>query len=286
MAAMTRKVHMAAVQPLTAGPATSQDRMVQSGLTLLRAAVESGADIVCLPEYFNVMGLAEEAWRQPPPVEDSSIWCEVADLASTFGAYVILPVLEQRESALYNTALIVDRAGRLAGRYDKTHLTANERRKCGITPGVDYPVFGLDFGNVGIMTCYDGHFPEVSRILALQGAEVLFFPSLQRHLTASLLEAQLRTRAVDNCVYLVRASYGYADEEAWVPGMMVGKSCIVDFEGTILVDAGPRSGVCAHVIDLDRPRTKERSYAGEVGDAAAFMLQDRRPTTYGKLTIP
>ena len=64
--------------------------------------------------------------------------------------------------------------------------------------------------------------------------------------------------------------------------MMVGKSCIVDFEGTILVDAGPRSGVCAHVIDLDRPRTKERSYAGEVGDAAAFMLQDRRPTTYGR----
>ena len=280
---MSRKVHIAAVQPLAAGPGTSHDTMVQSGLTLLRAAAESGADIVCLPEYFNVMGLADEAWRQPPPVEDSSVWREVVDVASRFGVYVILPVLEQRDSALYNTTLIADRAGRPIGRYDKTHLTANERGEYGITPGDTYPVFDLDFGRVGIMTCYDGHFPEVSRILALQGAEILFFPSLQRHLTASLLEAQMRTRAVDNCVYLVRASYGYADEEAWVPGMMVGKSCIVDFEGTILADAGPRAGVCPHVVDLDRPRTKERSYGGEIGDAAAFMRQDRRPETYGRL---
>jgi N-carbamoylputrescine amidase len=280
---MPRKVHIAAVQPLAAGSTTSHDSMVQSGLALLKTAAESGADIVCLPEYFNVMGLADEAWRQPPPIDDNPVWREVVDLASRFGVYVILPVLERRASALYNTALIADRSGCLVGRYDKTHLTANERAKYGITPGDTYPVFELDFGNVGIMTCYDGHFPEVSRILALQGAEIIFFPSLQRHLTASLLEAQLRTRAVDNCVYLVRSSYGYADDEAWVPGMMVGKSCIVDFEGTILADAGPRSGVCAQVIDLDRPRTKERSFDGEIGDAAAFMRQDRRPQTYRRL---
>ena len=141
---MSRKVHIAAVQPLAAGPGTSHHTMVQSGLALLRAAAESGADIVCLPEYFNVMGLADEAWKQPPQVETGSVWREVVDLASRFSVYIILPVLEERESVLYNTALIADRAGRLIGRYDKTHLTANERCALGITPGDAYPVTRTD----------------------------------------------------------------------------------------------------------------------------------------------
>jgi hypothetical protein len=112
---------------------------------------------------------------------------------------------------------------------------------------------------------------------------VIFFPSLQRHLTAVMLEAQVRMRAVDNCVYLVRASYGYEAAVAWVPGMMAGKTCIVDFEGTILADSGPRTGLCCHPLDLDRPRLKERSCGGETGDARTFMLEDRRPETYDAL---
>jgi predicted amidohydrolase len=93
----------------------------------------------------------------------------------------------------------------------------------------------------------------------------------------------VRCRAIDNCVYIARASYGTAADVAWVSGMVPGKSCIVDFEGTILADAGPRIGVAAHSIDLDRPKVKERSFGGDVGDAAEFLRQDRRPETYGSL---
>jgi predicted amidohydrolase len=66
--------------------------------------------------------------------------------------------------------------------------------------------------------------------------------------------------------------------------MTAGKSCIVDFEGTVVADAGPRVGWCAHTVDLDRRRSKERSFGGQVGDAADFLRLDRRPETYGRLT--
>jgi len=197
--------------------------------------------------------------------------------------YTILPVLDIREDAYYNTALLLDRGGQVIGRYDKTHLTAVEREDLGIIPGDAYPTFDVDFGRIGIMTCYDGHFPEASRILALEGAEILFFPSLQRHITETLLNVQLKARAVDNCVYVVRSSYGYDASVPWAPGMMVGKTCIVDFEGTVLADTGRRVGLAIQHLDLDRPRARERSFGGQIGDARAFIIEDRRPETYRRI---
>ena len=258
--------------------------MVAEAVRLLDEAGRCGADVACLPEYLNVLGCPDQAWFEPLVDDDERLRAQIVDLAVRHRMYVVLPLLEKRGQARYNTGLVIDRRGAVVGRYDKTHLTAEERGRYKVTPGSSYPVFDLDFGRIGIMICYDGHFPEVSRILALQGAEIIFFPSLQRHLTASQLEVQLRARAVDNCLYVARSSYGYAADVAWTPGMMVGKSCVVDFEGTILADAGPRVGLCLQRIDLDRPRARERSFGGEVGDARRFMLQDRRPDTYERLT--
>jgi hypothetical protein len=91
---------------------------------------------------------------------------------------------------------------------------------------------------------------------------------------------------VDNGVYVVRSSYGHRADVAWMTGMTPGKSCIVDFEGTVLADAGPRVGWCCKLLDLDRPCPKERSYGGKLGDARLFPREDRRPETYGRLVEP
>jgi len=283
---MSRLVRVASVQPPAPSADVDHDQLIATGLSLLGAAGEHGADIACLPEYFDVIGRDDAAWRQPDPLADSTVVCAVREQAARHTMYVVLPVLELRGKHRYNASLVIDRRGEIVGQYDKTHLTRNERDEQGVSPGDAYPVFDLDFGRAGIMVCYDGHFPEVSRLLALNGAEIIFFPSLQRHQTAAQLDVQVRARAVDNYVYVVRSSYGHADDVAWVPGMAPGKSCIVDFEGTVLADAGMRVGLCEHALDLDRPRTRERSYGGEVGDGARFMREDRRPDTYGKLCEP
>ena len=280
---MSRFVRVASVQPPAPGECVDHGRLVATGLSLLEAAGEHGADIVCLPEYFDVIGRGEAAWDQPDRMADSAVVRAVKERAARHTMYVVLPILELRGTRRFNTSVVIDREGEIVGQYDKTHLTMRERREQGVSPGDAYPVFDLDFGKAGIMVCYDGHFPEVSRILALNGAEIIFFPSLQRHQTAAQLDTQVRARAVDNFVYVVRSSYGHAEDVAWVPGMAPGKSCIFDFEGTVLADAGMRVGLCEHTLDLDRPRTRERSYGGEVGDGACFMRDDRRPDTYGKL---
>ena len=77
---------------------------------------------------------------------------------------------------------------------------------------------------------------------------------------------------IDNCVHVTRSSYGTPDDVAWMPGMTAGKSCIVDFEGTVLADAGARVGLASHTVDLDRPRVKERSFGGDVGDATTDQV--------------
>lgn len=280
---MTRVVHIAAVQPPAVGPDVSHQDMQGQALALLDEAGRAGADIICLPEYLNAMGRDDGFWQSPPALDDEPLLAQVAKRARSHSALVLLPLLVTDATGRRNTAVLLDRQGDILGRYDKTHLTAVERDDQGIEPGALYPVFATDVGRVGIMTCYDGHFPEVARILSLHGAEVILFPSLQRRLTAEAVRLQVRCRALDNCVPIVRVSYGTPADVPWLPGMTAGTSCVVDFEGTVLADAGPRTGVVSSTIDLDRPRTKERSFGGETGDAAVFMRQDRRPETYGRL---
>jgi len=279
---MDRCAHIAALQPPLPGPHADRSDLLGASLALLDEAGQAGADLALLPEYLNVMGVEEDEWEEI--AADAGLVQDVAAAAARHAMYVALPVLEVRDGARYNTVLVLDRRGDVVGRYDKTHLTAVERRDLHVVAGNTYPVHELDFGRIGIMTCYDGHFPEVARILALNGAEVVLFPSLQRRLSAADVELQVRARAVDNGLFLARASYGHRADVVWMTGMAPGKSCIVDFEGTILADAGSRVGWCSQVVQLDRPRPKERSYGGEVGDARLFLREDRRPSTYGRLT--
>jgi predicted amidohydrolase len=113
--------------------------------------------------------------------------------------YVCAGVIERRGRHLYNTAVIYDRRGRFVGQYDKTHLTIGELQ-AGFSCGSGYPVFDLDFGRIGIHICYDEWFPEVARLYAHKGAEVLFLP------VAGGKPITWRTRALDNGMHFVSAS--------------------------------------------------------------------------------
>lgn len=99
----------------------------------------------------------------------------------------------------FNTAVLFDRKGEFIGRYDKTHLTIEELFD-GLSCGADYPVFDLDFGRIAVHICYDEWFPEVSRLYAHKGAEILFLPVWGGK------PMTWRTRALDNNIYFVASS--------------------------------------------------------------------------------
>lgn len=281
---MSRDIKVTTIQPpVPHGNKLRTIDMINKGLELLEESGKRSSDISCLPEYFNVFGLSLDDSRTKAISQQELILKQIIKINRKFRMYTVLSVMEKRGKEFYNTGLIIDREGVIIGRYDKTHLTPKEKEESGITPGDTYPVFHLDFGRVGIMICYDIYFPETARILTLNGAEIIFFPSLQRHITEDLCQLQVRARAFDYSVYIVRSSYGHYPGTPWMPGMMIGKSCIVNREGTIIADTGHYVGITSAGIDLDEPILRETSAGGKAGDPRKFMVEDRREETYARI---
>ncbi len=151
------------------------------GLSLLVTACRQKPDAVCLPENFTTWGLtdpkAELAQPVPGPTTDA-----VAKFAREHRTYVICPLLTARDGRVYNSAVILDREGQVAGVYDKVNPVTSESdltvMESGVTPGdAAPPVFDLDFGRVGVQICFDLMFPETWQALADAGAELVFWPS-------------------------------------------------------------------------------------------------------------
>jgi len=165
------------------------------------------------------------------PVPTGPVCSILSAKAARYAMYVIAGVLENRNGYLYNTAVIFDRGGRLAGQYDKTHPTMGEMYS-GFSCGASYPVFDLDFGRIGIHICYDEWFPEVSRLFAHKGAEILFLP------VAGGKPITWRTRAMDSNLYFVSSS-------------ITPPSMIIDSSGRILAETHG-GGVVSADLDLDR----------------------------------
>jgi predicted amidohydrolase len=127
----------------------------------------------------------------------------MAEKAKQYGAYVAGGIVRKDEQAdlVYNTALLVDRKGKLVGSYDKVHPYSPELNDQGISAGRNVSVFKTDFGTVGIMICYDSWFTDVAELLALKGAEVILFPN------AGYYRALMPARAADNRVRIVCSSW-------------------------------------------------------------------------------
>jgi predicted amidohydrolase len=185
----------------------------------LDVAGRIGSDIVCLPEFSPMIGTGLDDERCVGLAEESPTGqaCGIlAAKAREHGMYVIAGILERRGAHVFNTAVIFGRNGEFVGHYDKTHLTFCEL-KWGISCGDTYPVFDLDFGRIGIHTCYDEWFPEVARNYAHQGVELLFLP------VAGGKPITWRTRALDNGIYFVSSA-------------ILPPSMIIDSSGEIIAE--------------------------------------------------
>ena len=146
---------------------------VESTLTLIADAAREGAQLIVLPELASTgysFDTREEAYLHAEPVPNgptSDAWIEAA---REHDAYVVAGILEQEGVKLYDTAVLIGPEGYI-GKYRKTHLW--NREKLLFTPGSEYPVFDTKIGRIGLLICWDIWFPEVARILAAQGADII-----------------------------------------------------------------------------------------------------------------
>ncbi len=214
--------------PLT--PETVKGNLAKAGEWVERCVDATGAELVVLPESVTTgftPGLGpDELWdlvsTVPGPVTEP-----VQEVARRLGVHVVIGTYERGEDrgVVYNAAVHVDRGGEVAGVYRKTHPFCTEMRSRGgwVTPGDEVCVVETDLGRIGMIICFDGDYPELSRITAVRGAEVIVRPSALLR-SADIWELTNRARAYDNHVYVVGANATGAD-----PGgvLYFGNSMIV-----------------------------------------------------------
>ena len=182
---------------------------------------------------------------------------KACDLANELDISLVLGFLELENETTYNSCILIDPDGDIVGKYSKTHFAQGYtiNPSCYV-PGNEYPVFQTPFGKVGMMICYDRQLPEIARILALNGAQVLLVPSYGSYTDKDGWNTVLlRTRAYENRTPLV-FSHPF-------------QSLLIDEDGD-LREFGKANEVVYYEIRTGKERYEKR-------------FRNRRPETYGAI---
>lgn len=231
---------------------------VETALRLIDEAAATGARLVVLPEIWPYLGKESgnraNAEYIPGPITDA-----LAAKARQHGIYVHGgSILEKRdgEPKLFNTTVVFDPSGELVAQYSKIHMfdvvldgVASYRESNTVQRGEEIVTFDMDGTTVGLAICYDLRFPELFRILTLQGADVIVLPAAFTMTTGKdHWEVLIRARAIENQVYMVSCGqFGPDSAGKWC----YGRSLIADPWGTVLATAPDRECVLRATVDLD-----------------------------------
>lgn len=197
----------------------------------LARTAPAGADLILLPEGATVVGTGRTYADVAEPVPGPST-LRLGELARAKKAWVVAGVYEKEGGAVYNTAVLIDREGRYAGKYRKVYIP-REELEGGITAGNDYPVFDTDFGRVGMMICWDVQYADPARALALRGAELILMPIWGGNQVLG------RARAIENHVFLASSGYDYP-------------SAVIDPDGETLTSQETNGTIAVAEIDLEK----------------------------------
>ncbi|MBF6336407.1 acyltransferase [Nocardia abscessus] len=262
-----------------------KESMIEAHEDYARRAAAQGAGVICFQELFYGPYFCQQQdtkfydYAEPVPGPTTE---RFAELAKELGVVLILPVYEQQQPGLmYNTAAVIDADGSYLGKYRKHHLPHVHGfwEKFYFRPGnLGWPVFDTAVGKVGVYICYDRHFPEGWRALALAGAEIVFNPSAtSRGLSGYLWKLEQPAAAVAN-EYFIGAINRVGVEE-YGDDDFYGTSYFVDPEGKFVGDVASDIDPELIVRDLDMDLIKV------VRERWAFY-RDRRPDAYGPLVAP
>ncbi len=244
---------------------------------LVAQAAATGADVVVLPEKWNAIGDAALYHATAEPLEGGESVAAMSSWARTHGITLVGgSIAERREGRekLSNTSIVFDSDGELVATYRKIHLFDVQvggvvyRESEAEEPGDEAVVAEAEGWKLGLSVCYDVRYPELYRILALEGAQVVTVPA---HFTTPTgkdhWHVLLRARAIENQLYVVAA----AQIGETLPGKPAyGRSLIVDPWGLVLAQAPDEETVISAELDrayLDDIRAKLPSLANRQANA-------------------
>jgi N-carbamoylputrescine amidase len=270
----------------------SEDNLCRAS-ALLHAAADQGVQVACLPELFRTRyfcqsedsTLFELAESIPGPTTEA-----LALVARQTKMVVVGSIFERRAAGIYhNTAVVLDSDGTLRGMYRKMHIPDDPLyyEKYYFTPGdLGFRTFDTSFARVGTLVCWDQWYPEAARLTALQGAEILFYPTaIGWHpaekdefgsAQSSAWETIQRSHAIANGVFV--AAVNRIGHEGPAGGGLEfwGGSFVADPFGRVIAKAGP--GTEEVVIARCDPKLQEETRRNWP------FLRDRRIDAYAPIT--
>ena len=272
------------------------DANLQKAVAKVEEGAAAGAALVCLPELFRSLYFAQREdaalfdLAEPVPGPTTDVLGKVAKRARVV---VIAPIFERRAPGLYhNTAAVIDADGRLVGLYRKMHIPDDPAyyEKFYFTPGdLGFRVFDTRVGRIGTLVCWDQWYPEGARLTALQGANILFYPTAigwHPKEKASHGPQQLdawrtiqRSHAIANGLYVAavnRVGYESAGSGDDAGGIEFwGSSFLADPFGAVVTEApADRETLLVGEVDLARIEEVRRGWP---------FLRDRRIDAYAGL---
>jgi beta-ureidopropionase len=281
---MARIVKCAQIQLSNAthegSPAEIKAAMIEKHIPFIEEAGEKGVQILCLQEIFHGPYFCCEQdikWYQTAEKVPGPITERLSEYARKHRMVMVVPVYEEAlDGVYYNTAAVLDADGSYLGKFRKIHIPHTWPgfwEKFYFKPGnLGFPVFETAYAKIGIFLCYDRHFPECARILALNGAEILFNPSATTAgLSKYLWELEQPAQAAANAVF-IGANNRVGVEKPWEFGRFYGSSYFADPRGQI-VAKGSEYDDDLVIADLDLDDIRE------VRNGWQFF-RDRRPEMY------
>lgn len=254
-----------------------REENIARGLAALDSAARQGAEVVCFselaferfyPQYPAAEGFEDKAEAIPGPLTELFM-ARARDL----GIVVVLNLFEREGNRCFDTSPVIDADGTLLGKTRMIHITDYEffHEKGYYSPGdTGAPVYETRAGKIGVAICYDRHFPEYMRALALGGAQVVFVPQAGGvgEWPAGLYEAELRVAAFHNGYFTALCNrVGLEDRLEFA-----GESFVCGPDGKVLARAG--SGT-------EEILTADIDLADIDGcPARRLFLEDRRPELY------
>ena len=249
-----------------------------------RAVDEKKANLVVFPELSSAgyilrerdREFGREYYRASEPIPGPTT-LSLARQAERYGVYVVVGISEQHPSIpgyLYNSAALIGPTGEILGVHRKIHIPGYERFY--FCPGHEIGVYRTDIGILGMTICYDNQFPELTRIMALKGMEILCmlwnmpdFSNVPEH-----LHYITAARALENRLYAISCN---RPEKADKDITFIGASCMADPVGNIICKAEREPGIISSTLSA-KQFAEDRFFQP--------IFRDRRPELYTALTDP
>lgn len=263
---------------------------------MVREAADNGANIILLPELFERQYFCQEKrydyYDYASPLEKNPAVNRFKEVAKELGIVIPVSFYERDIDRLFNTVAMIDADGSVLGIYRKTHIPDDHfyQEKFYFTPGdTGFKVFDTRFGCIGVGICWDQWFPETARCMAVQGAEMLLYPTaigsepildvdssghwrrvMQGHAAANLMPIVAANRIGVETVEPCKENAGQSSSLDFY-----GCSFIADATGDIIASAKQEETILYGEFDLDALKEDRLSWG---------LFRDRRPETYIVMT--